>query len=338
VSTVLVTGGTGFVGSYAIQRLLADGYRVRTTVRSPSRGQQLRELLTRRGAETATLEIVVADLTADGGWIEAVTGCEFVLHVASPFPAGEPEHEDDLIIPARDGALRVLRAAHSTGVSRVVLTSSFAAIGYSPKPTGEPYTEEDWTNPDGQRPYIKSKTLAERAAWDYARRAGLELTVINPTGIFGPPLGSDISASLGLIQALLSGAMPAIPDLSFGVVDVRDVVDLHLRAMTAPDARDQRIIAVGHAPVTLRSIAGILREGLGPDAANVPTRNLPTWLVRATAPFSARMASLAPDLGKPKAISNQKAQHLLGWTPRPLEDTILDTARGLLAEADQLTR
>ncbi len=331
MSTVLVTGGTGFVGSHAVLRLLVDGYSVRATVRTPGREHALRELLSNRGADVSALEVVPVDLTEDSGWSDAAAGCRYVLHVASPFPAEEPEHEDDLIVPAREGTLRVLRAAHDAGVSRVVLTSSFAAIGYSLKPAGQPYTEDDWTDPEGQRAYVKSKTLAERAAWAYARDAGLDLAVVNPTGIFGPALGPDTSSSLALIRALLDGAMPAIPDLSFGVVDVRDVVDLHVRAMTSPDAPGQRFIAVGHAPVGLREIARILRDQLGPDAGRVPIRNLPTWLARALAPFSPRLRGLAAELGSPKAISGEKARRVLGWSPRSLEETISDTARSILA-------
>ena len=213
--SVLVTGGSGFIGSHCILDLLRAGYRVRTTVRSPDREATVGELL---GAESAdALSFAVADLTDDDGWADAVGGCDFVLHVASPFPLGPPKHEDDLIVPAREGALRVLAAARDAKVKRVVMTSSFAAIGYGLPPMDRPFTEEDWTDPDGDgvSAYAKSKTLAERAAWEFVEREGdgLELSVVNPVGVFGPVLGSDFSTSIELVKRLLDGAMPGIPGL-----------------------------------------------------------------------------------------------------------------------------
>ena len=236
---VLVTGGSGFIGSHCILDLLRAGYSVRTTVRSPEREATVREQL---GAENAeALSFVTADLMADAGWADAVSGCDFVLHVASPFPLGPPKHEDDLIVPAREGALRVLEAARDARVKRVVMTSSFAAIGYGTSPRDTPFSEEDWTNPDGDgvSAYVKSKTLAERAAWDFiaSEGGGLELSVVNPVGVFGPVLGPDFSTSIQLVKRLLDGAMPGIPRVAYGIVDVRDVADLHRRAMTDPRQR-----------------------------------------------------------------------------------------------------
>lgn len=333
-ATVLVTGGTGFVGGHTVLRLLNEGSPVRTTVRTTARGDDLRAVLSRHGAPVEQLQVAVADLTSTDGWAAAVDGCEAVLHVASPFPAQSPRDADELIRPARDGTLRVLRAAHQAGVRRVVATSSFAAIGYSPKSDTSPYTEQDWTDPDGQAPYIASKTIAERAAWTYADDHDLELVTINPTGIFGPALGPDYSSSLGLIKQLLTGAMPRIPDLAFGVVDVRDVVDAHLRALTTPEAAGQRFIAVGQAPVTMFEIAQILRAGLGDDGASVPRHRLPSWLVRGLARLRPQLRGMVPELGKRKQISNEKARTMLAWKPRPLQDTILDTARSLLTITD----
>ena len=328
---LLVTGGTGFVGSHMLLRLLDDGYDVRTTVRASARGAELRALVAGHGADVGRLEVAVADLTEDAGWAEAVRDRDIVLHVASPFPPGAPRDPGEVIRPAKEGTLRVLRAAREAGVRRVVLTSSFAAIGYSPKPDGSPYTEKDWTDPDGQAPYIASKVLAERAAWDFvADGAGPELVVINPTGIFGPALGPDYSSSLGLIRRLLDGAMPGVPDLAFGVADVRDVVDAHVRAMLLPEAAGQRFLVVGQAPVTMHEIARILRAGLGADAAKVPTRRLPSWLIRVLARVHPELREMAPELGKRKQISNDKARTVLGWTPKPVDETIVDTGRSLL--------
>ncbi|WP_026239845.1 SDR family oxidoreductase [Parafrankia discariae] len=325
---VLVTGGSGFVGAHTIVALLARGHQVRTTVRSWSRVDDVREMVTRGGAEPDDrLTFALADLTRDGGWAEAVAGCEVVLHVASPFPGGPPEHEDELIVPARDGAVRVLRAARDAGVRRVVLTSSFAAVGYSPKPGGAAYTEDDWTDPaePGLSAYVKSKTLAERAAWDFARREGgtPELAVINPVGIFGPVLSGDYASSIDLVRGLLAGAMPAIPQLFFGVVDVRDVAELHLLAMDSPAAAGQRFLAVAGAEYSLPAIAHLLRDHLGAEAARVPTRVIPDEP-------GAPPRNGTPRVGTHRTISNAKARRLLGWQPRTNEQTVLATARSLL--------
>jgi nucleoside-diphosphate-sugar epimerase len=329
---VLVTGGSGFIGSYCILGLLQAGYRVRTTVRSPEREATVRELL---GAESAwELAFVTADLTSDDGWGDAVSGCEFVLHVASPFPLGPPKHEDDLIVPAREGALRVLSAARGAQVRRVVMTSSFAAIGYG-VPTGDrPFTEQDWSNPDGDgvSAYAKSKTLAERAAWDFiaAEGSGPELSVVNPVAVFGPVLGPDYSTSIQLVKRLLDGAMPGLPQVAFGIVDVRDVADLHLRAMTDPAAAGERFLAVAGEFMTVPEIATVLREQMGADASKVPTRVLPNWLVRVVSRFDSSVKQIVPELGKVKQASNAKAKRVLGWGPRSNEEAIGATAESLL--------
>jgi dihydroflavonol-4-reductase len=329
--TVLVTGGSGFIGSHCILDLLEAGYRVRTTVRSPDREAAVRELL---GAESAdSLSFATADLTADAGWADAVTGCEYVLHVASPFPLGPPKHEDDLIVPAREGALRVLAAARDAHVKRVVMTSSFAAIGYGKDPPGRPYTEEDWTNPDsdGLSAYVKSKTLAERAAWDFVERegGGLELAVVNPTGVFGPVLGADFSTSIELVKRLLDGAVPGIPRVSYGIVDVRDVASLHRLAMAEAPGAGERFLAVAGDFMTVAEIAALLRDRLGPEASKVPTRMLPNWVVRAVSLFDSSVRQIVPELGKVKQASNAKAKRLLGWAPRPNDEAILASAESL---------
>lgn len=335
MSTVLVTGGSGFIGSHAILQLAEQGYAVRTTVRSLKKEGAVRAMLANGGLDPeADLTFVAADLTQDDGWDAAVAGCDYVLHIASPFPPSLPEHEDDLIIPAREGALRVLRAAQKAGVRRVVLTSSFAAIGYGHAPQQEPFDEADWTNLDGRdvTPYVKSKTLAERAAWDYVQNegAGLELAVVNPVGVFGPVLGPDYSTSIKLVQRLMDGEMPGCPKLAFGVVDVRDVVDLHLRAMTDPAAEGERFLAIAGQTMTIAEMAQTLRDRLGAAASRTPTRELPNWFVRLVALFDAEVRSVTPELGKRKDASNAKARKLLGWDPRSREDALVATAESLL--------
>ncbi len=330
--TVLVTGGSGFIGAHCVARLLADGHRVRTTVRSPAREDDVRAMLARAGCEPGDqLEFAVADLMSDDNWAEAVAGCDYVLHVASPFPLGVPKHEDELIVPAREGALRVLRAAREAGVRRVVLTSSFAAVGYGHPPQAAPFTEEDWTDPDADiGAYAKSKTLAERAAWDFVADGGPELAVVNPVGVFGPVLGADYSTSIELVARLLRGKMPGLPPLSYAAVDVRDVADLHVRAMRDPAAAGQRFLAVSGEPMTVVEMAALLRDRLGARAAKVPTRRLPTWMVRLAALTDPAIRLVVPELGKTKRVSGEKAVEILGWEPRSREDAILASAQSLL--------
>jgi len=336
MSTVLVTGGSGFIGSHAILQLLAAGHAVRTTVRSLRREPEVRALLKSGGAEPGPrLAFFEADLTQDAGWREAVAGCDFVLHVASPFPPGVPKSDDELIVPARDGALRVLRASSEAGVKRVVMTSSFAAVGYGHPPRTTPFTEADWSDPESKEtgPYPKSKTIAERAAWDFvsSEGRGLELAVVNPVGVLGPVLGPDFSTSILMIQRFMDGAVPGCPRLWFGLVDVRDVADLHLRAMTDSAARGERFIASASDAVEMVEIARVLRSRLGSAASRVPTRKVPDFLVRLAALRDPAIRTVLPELGKMKRVSSEKARRLLGWVPRPYEESVVDTARSLLA-------
>jgi len=331
MSTVLVTGGSGFIGSHAILQLLAAGHRVRTTVRGLNREPDVRALVKEPGDR---LSFFAADLEKDAGWPEAVAGCDQVLHVASPFPLQMPAHEDELIVPATEGALRVLRASRDAGVKRVVLTSSFAAVGYGHNEQTAPYDETYWTDPAGHglTAYVKSKTLAERAAWEFIDRegGGLELSVVNPVGVFGPVLGSDYATSIVIIQRLMDGAVPGCPRLTFGVVDVRDVVDLHLRAMTNPAAKGERFLAVAGESMSILAMAKVLKNRMGAAAKKVPTRELPDWLVRIASLFDSSLKQLVPELGKIKQISNEKAKRVLGWTPRSNEDAIAATAESLV--------
>ena len=333
---VLVTGGSGFVAAHCIIQCLSAGYRVRTTIRSSKRENDVRGLL--KVGEATNLDhltFVVANLMEDDGWAKAVEGCTYVLHVASPFPPSSPRHEDDLIIPAREGTLRVLRAARDAKVKRVVVTSSFAAIGYGHTETKELYTEELWSdlNGPGVSAYIKSKTLAERAAWDFIEKEGgsLELAVVNPTGIYGPVLGPGFATSIELVHRLLNGALPGCPQVNFGVVDVRDVADLHLRAMTDPKAKGERFLCVAPPALTVQEMSLALRDRLGSAAKRAPTRNLPNFLLRMVAMFDSTVALIIPELGKFKNISNDKAKNVLGWQPRSNVEALVATAESLIA-------
>jgi nucleoside-diphosphate-sugar epimerase len=327
---VLVTGGSGFIGGHCIKRLHADGYRVRTTVRSLSREAEV------RGAVgDGPLEVVAADLGADDGWAEAVAGCEYVLHVASPFPLAQPKHEDDLIVPARDGALRVLRAARDAGVKRVVMTSSFAAIGYGHGHPDVVYDETSWTDVDGPgvSAYAKSKTIAERAAWDFVSGDGgsLELAVVNPVAVLGPLLTPDLSTSIELVKRLIEGGMPGTPKVAYGLVDVRDVADLHVRAMTAPEAAGERFLALGDQFRWISEMGEWLREAFPERAKKIPKRELPNLLVRAGSLVDGSLKQLTPELGVLKRGTNEKSRRLLGWEPRGDRETTVATAESLLA-------
>jgi nucleoside-diphosphate-sugar epimerase len=333
MSTVLVTGGSGFVGSHVILQLLSAGHIVRTTVRSLTREERVRAMLKGAGADTGDrLSFFAADLTRDDGWVEAVAGCDYVIHVASPIPSVAPKTEDELIVPARDGVLRVLKAARDANVKRVVFTSTCGAIYYGHPPQAAPFDETSWTNLNGEMSaYVKSKAIAERAAWDWmaAQGGSLELSVVNPAGIFGPVLGADFSSSIELITRLMKG-MPGCPQLHFGVVDVRDVANLHLRAMTHPAAHGERFIAVSGRAMSMLDMANVLRTRLGDAAKKVPSRQLPNWLVRIVAMFDPEMRTLLPMLGKIRHATSAKAQRVLDWKPRPPEDALVATAESLM--------
>jgi len=335
MSTVLVTGGSGFIGAHSILQLLAAGHTVRTTVRNLKRESDVRAMLKQGGADPGDrLSFFAADLESDAGWGDAVKGSEFVLHVASPFPSTVPKNEDELIVPAREGALRVLRAARDAGVRRVVLTSSFAAIGYGQKERSQPFDETDWTDPNGADvlPYVKSKTLAERAAWDFISKegGGLELAVVNPVGVFGPVLGPDYSTSILLVQRLMAGALPGCPRMYFGAVDVRDVADLHIRAMTDPAAKGERFLAVAGDFLAMVEIAKILKARMGDAGKRVPVRQLPDWMVRLASLRDPAVKQIIPELGKKKNATNVKAKRVLGWNPLSNEESIVATAESLV--------
>jgi nucleoside-diphosphate-sugar epimerase len=336
MSTVLVTGGTGFLGSHAILKLLIGGHTVRTTLRNSARAEDVHVMLRQGGLEAGErLRFFTADLEQDGGWDDAAAGCDYVLHMASPFPAYTPANDDELIVPARAGALRVLQAARRNGVKRVVLTSSFAAIGYGHDGRTEPYSETDWSDAGAHiSAYAKSKTLAERAAWHDMQAAGgpMQLAVVNPVAVFGPVLGPDFSTSILIIKKMLDGDVPGLPRLSFGVVDVRDVIDLHLLAMTHPAAVGERFLACAGHFLSMYEIAMVLRERLGAAAARAPSRVLPNWLIRIAALRDKDIKLILPELGKPKDVYFDKANRVLGWTPRSASDAIVATAESLIAQ------
>jgi dihydroflavonol-4-reductase len=294
----------------------------------------VRDALTKAGVDPGSrLAVLEADLSSDEGWTDAVTGCRFVLHVASPFPSVQPKDPDELIVPARDGALRVLRASLDAGVERVVMTSSIAATR-SARESSEsaPFTEADWTDGDdtARTPYVRSKTLAERAAWQLVSEAGAErrLATINPGAIIGPALSDDHSYSLQAVERLLRGA-PAVPQLGFTFVDVRDVADLHIRALADPAAGGERFIATDQF-LWMAEVAAILRERLGDAARKVPKRVAPNLLIRAIGLVDGSVRSVVGDLGKRSWFSSDKARTSLGWTTRPVADSIEDCARSLV--------
>lgn len=331
---VLVTGGTGFVGSHCIAKLLQDGYSVRTTIRTLNRKDEVIEML-RNGGITSfeNLSFVETDLMSDTNWNVAVNGCEYVLHVASPISLSNPKDESIFIKPAVEGTIRVLKAARDNGVKRVVFTSSLGAIYYGHPPTERPFTEEDWTNIENKNlsAYVKSKTMAEKAAWKFMSEEGgnLEFSVINPAGIFGPTLTPILTTGFQIIKGLLDGSTKATPNVKFGIVDVRDLADLHIIAMQHPLAKGQRFIAQIGVTLSLHEIAMILRKNMGGKGKRVTTKILPDWVIRVASPFSALAKNLAPQLNEIKNVNSEKAKRILGWKPMTNEEAILASAESL---------
>jgi dihydroflavonol-4-reductase len=327
--TVLVTGGSGYIAGFSIRQLIAEGWTVRTTVRSLSREPELRRLL---HVDKARLSFHEADLEHDAGWAEAVAGCSHVAHIASPFPATSVKDPQDLIRPARDGALRALKFAREAGVERFVLTSSSAAIAYGHNPDRALYTESDWTNPDapGVAPYIRSKAIAERAArdWMMEQGAGMAFCTVNPVMVCGPVMSADYSASVVVLEKILSGGLGGAPNFGFGVVDVRDVADLHVRALNAPNMAGERFIASGPF-LMIAQIAQILKDRV-PEARRVSTRKIPDFVIKLAALFSPMVAQVRGELGRTRAMDASHAREILGWVPRPVEETLVDCAHSLI--------
>lgn len=331
--TVLVTGGSGFLGGWCLVELLQRGYRARSTVRDLAREGEVRANVGSQVQVGDRLTVLAADLNSDEGWSEAVAGCDYVLHVASPFPPKQPKDPDELIVPAREGTLRVLEASLAAGVKRIVVTSSVAAVRGTGNTGGRELTEADWTDPENTKltPYVRSKTIAERAAWDYMRSRDAEdrLVTVQPSAIVGPVLGSDRSYSLQAVERLLTGRMPGIPRLGFSFIDVRDVAALEVAALSAPEAAGQRLLAAGEF-LWFSEVATILRERLGEDARKVPRRKVPDVLVKAMALVDPEVRSVVDELGQKTTYSLANSERRVGWAPRPVADTIVDCARSLL--------
>lgn len=326
MSKVLVTGATGFIAGHCILELLNHGYAVRGTVRDLATAE-----IAHLRAAGGHLELVEARLDADEGWAEAVDGCTYVLHIASPNPPSVPKDEDELIRPAVDGTLRVLRAADAGGtVRRVVMTSSIDAIRHGQEDNrGKVYTEDDWSNVDGIAPYPKSKVYAEKAAWDFVRDRGLELVALNPGLVLGPLLRNERTTSIEVVRLLLGYKMPAVPPLGFSVVDVRDLAVAHRLAMEVPAAAGNRYICAGE-HMWMGNIATVLEAEFGPRGFRVPTRPMPYWLMWTAARFDKTLRLGLGFFGVPALVSSDKAQRELGWVTRPAQQSIVDAAESLL--------
>jgi dihydroflavonol-4-reductase len=328
--TVLVSGGSGYIAGHLIRQLLAEGWTVHATLRSLALEPTLRRLL---AVDDHRLHCFPAELTRDAGWAQAMAGCSHVAHLASPLPAGVPRHDDELIVPARDGALRVLRAAKAAGVARFVMTSSVAAIAYGHGRGVHHFTEADWTRLDtpGLTAYVRSKTLAERAARDWMARegTGMDFCTINPSVVLGPVWSRDHSASIVIVRKLLDGSLMACPDIGFGVVDVRDLAELHVRALRTPGLDGERFIASGRF-MTLREIADLLRAELSAQAHRVTTLDVPDWVVRVAARFHPMARAVVGELGSRRHHDGSHTQAVLDWATRPVEHSVLDAARSLL--------
>jgi dihydroflavonol-4-reductase len=329
---VLVTGGSGFIASHCIALLLNKGYHVRTTLRSLDRATTVKSMLKVAGIKDfQKLSFALADLSKADDWTAAAEGCTYIIHPASPTP-GHAATEEEFVTPAVNGVLFVLRAAKAAGVKRVVLTSAFGAVGMGTNKK-TPYTENDWTNLNAELPfYQRSKTLAEKAAWEYIATdgKGLELTAINPVGVLGPVLDTDYSHSIRTIHSMLNGEMKGLPKMSFGYVDVRDVADLHVRAMTDAKANGERFLAVAGKGLSMLDIALTLREAFPEKAARIPKKETPNWLIRGLALFNPTVKLVVPFLGLVKEASHEKATRLLGWQPRSNREAVIATAESLI--------
>ena len=330
METVLVTGGTGFIGLHCLQQLLDKGYKVRTTLRSESRKQEVMEAMKKHSSNCENLEFFIADLLNDDGWKEAVEGSKYVLHVASPFFLGEPENEDVFIKPAVEGTLRVLKACADADVQKVVLTSSFAAVGYGHPREKEVYTEEDWSSVDGEiSPYAKSKTLAEKAAWDFVENLEeskkFNLTVINPVAVTGPMLTSDIGSSNDFLLKLISGSMPACPKIHMGYIDVRDVAKAHIFSMTEEKTNGERII-VSENEMFFAEVGKTLNEA---GFKKSPTKEMPNFLVKIMSLFVGELKTLLSALNRKGDIDKTKAKSFFNWDYISTEQSVTETAQQL---------
>jgi len=334
MASTLVTGASGFIAQQLVLDLLEQGHSVRGTVRSAAKGEALKTALAQHSARASEIELVPADLESDVGWADAADGIEVIHHLASPFPLAAPKDPDELIRPARDGALRVLRAAKSAGVDRVVLTSSGAAIAYGVRGAlPERFDERDWTDttytPDC-RPYIASKTIAERAAWDYVagEGRGIQLTAVNPVAVLGPIRSAQVKTSVDIIARMLDGRLPLLPNAGIQVVDVRDVSAAHIAAMNDPASIGERYI-VADDYLWLREMAAVLREAF-PERKKIPSRGMPDLVVRALALVSGDVRTIASELHKRRMLSSGKVRKLLGRDLIAAPEAIRASARTLI--------
>lgn len=331
---ILVTGASSFVGIHVIVQLLEQGYTVRGTIRSLSKEAEVREAVAKFVQADDRLEFKAADLENASGWDEAMHDIEYVLHVASPFPLFEPENEDDLIIPAVQGTLRVLHAAHKAGVKRVVQVSSVAAIAAGYKDKFRRFTEEDWSIIENEiGAYAKSKTLAERAAWEFINGAEntkrMEMVAINPPLILGPVPNKNFRTSVEVIRTYMLGQVPGVGRIKMGLVDVRDVASAIILAMTTPEAAGQRFLCSG-GTLWLKEIAGILHTEFAGRGYRIPTFEFPSWMVRFLGLFDKKIARVVSDLDRDFEQSNEKAKRILEWSPRPLKEAIISMADSLI--------
>ena len=329
--TVLVTGASGYIAGFVVKALIADGWSVRGTIRSLAKADAVRTSL---GVTAEQLPLFAADLTSDAGWAEAAADCDYVQHIASPLPSAAARTDDDLIVPARDGALRAITAAHAAGAKRVVMTSSVAAMYYGMTGASRTYSEADWSdlNSPSTNAYAKSKTIAERSArdWVAGHGGGMEYCTINPALVLGPVLGNDFSGSLAVVTKMLNGELPGLPRIGFGICDVRDIAAAHVAAMTLPGMNGERFLCSGEY-LWMTDVAGILKSRLADAAKRVPTMKLPDFVVRLSALFDPEIRSVMPELGRERIGDAGHARARIGWNPRPSAETIVDTARSLIA-------
>lgn len=331
---ILLTGITGFIGSHTAIQLLQQGYQVRGSMRNLERAEEIKAVLAKQ-APVKHLEFVQAELTNPTDWLEATKGVDYVQHIASPLPRVIPKDENELIIPAKEGALNVLKAAEQNGVKRVVLTSSAAAIGYGHQNNNRIFTESDWTNIEDKKdttPYIRSKAIAEKSAWDYVKSEGVsvELTVVNPVAVMGPVLEEDFGTSALFVKKLMDGDMPGSPKLGFAIVDVRDVADMHIRAMLSTNAAGKRFICSNEGFVWVADVAQLLGKEFPNFKSKMPKVNLPNGIVRLFSLFDQETRSIINELGVERKFDNTLAQEVLGWHPRSNNEALKATAQSLI--------
>jgi nucleoside-diphosphate-sugar epimerase len=330
---VLVTGANGFIGLHTTLRLLQLGYGVRATLRNETNKKNVIETLSKH-LDASHLEFALADLSRDEGWKEAVQGCNDVIHVASPYFAENPKEENEVIIPARDGTLRVLKAAQMEGVKRMVMLSSVVAISSGHERENRTFDENDWSDLGKTRAvYDKSKTLAEHAAWDFIRSAenksGMEMVAINPTNVFGPVLDGHYHTSIEWYRTIMRAESPGVSRTQMNLVDVRDLVEVLIKALTIPEAAGKRFICNG-ASIPLKEFADILHDNFSSRGFRVPNRILPDFFIRFMAMFMPKIKAVADQLQWEHALSTRQVQLVFGWQPRPYKQTIIEMAESLI--------